>query len=185
MKKAAPWLMLAGVLMIAVLAMRLQGRLWMCACGYVVPWCGDINSSGSSQHLFDPYTFTHVIHGFLFIGFVQFLWPKVRTSWKVAGAMALEALWEVIENSTYIIERYRSQTISLGYTGDTIVNSFGDLVGCAVGILVALRLGVAKTVALAIAIEVVLLITVRDNLLLNIIMLLYPSDAIRVWQSGQ
>ena len=185
MKKAAPWLMLAGALVIGALALRMQGRLWICACGYVALWCGDINSSGNSQHLFDPYAFTHVLHGFLFLAFVYLLWPRLEESWKVAVALALEAFWEVIENSTFIIERYRSQTISLGYTGDTIVNSFGDLIACVVGVVVARRLGVAKTIVLALAIELILLATVRDNLLLNIIMLIYPSEAIRAWQSGQ
>ena len=185
MKKAAPWLMLAGTLVIGAFALRMQGRLWICACGYVELWCGDINSSGNSQHLFDPYTFTHVLHGFLFLGFVYLLWPRLEESWKVAVALALETFWEVIENSTFVIERYRSQTISLGYTGDTIVNSFGDLIACVVGVVVARWLGVAKTIVLALAIEVILLATVRDNLLLNIIMLIYPSDAIRAWQSGQ
>jgi hypothetical protein len=184
MKKAAPWLVLAGVLVIAALALRIQGRLWICKCGYVAFWCGDINSSGASQHLFDPYTFTHVIHGFLFLGLVYLLWPRLEASWKIVVAIALEALWEVIENSTIVIERYRSQTISLGYTGDTIVNTFGDLIACIVGALVARRLGAARTIALTIVIELVLLFTVRDNLLLNIIMLFYPSEAIRQWQMG-
>jgi len=177
--------MLAGALVIGTFALRVQGRLWICACGYVSFWCGDINSPGNSQHLFDPYTFTHILHGFLFFGFVCLLWPRLDGYWKTAATLALETLWEVIENSTFIIERYRSQTISLGYTGDTIVNSFGDLIACAVGVIVARWLGVAKTVILAIAIELVLLATVRDNLLLNIIMLFYPSEAIRAWQSGQ
>jgi hypothetical protein len=185
MRKALPWLTLACVLVISAVALWVQGRLWICACGYVVPWCGDINSSGNSQHLFDPYAFTHVLHGFLFLGFVQLLWPKIAESWKIAVTLGLEGVWEVIENSTYVIERYRAQTISLGYTGDTIVNSFGDLIACAVGILVARRLGVVRTVVVAIVIELALLFAIRDNLLLNIIMLLFPSEAIRAWQSGQ
>ena len=184
MRKAYPWLTLAAVLVISAVVLRLQGRLWICSCGYVAPWCGDINSAGNSQHLFDPYAFTHVLHGFLFIGFVQLLWPRIEESWKVSTALGMEALWEVIENSTYVIERYRSQTISLGYTGDTIVNSFGDLIACAAGILIARRLGVLWTIVLAVVIELVLLVTIRDNLLLNIIMLLFPSEAIRQWQSA-
>jgi hypothetical protein len=125
-----------------------------------------------------------VIHGFLFLGLAYLLWPRLEASWKIVVAIALEALWEVIENSTIVIERYRSQTISLGYTGDTIVNTFGDLIACVVGALVARRLGAARTIALTIVIELVLLFTVRDNLLLNIIMLFYPSEAIRQWQMG-
>ena len=184
MRKAYPWLGLAAILVISAIVLRLQGRLWICSCGYVALWCGDINSVGNSQHLFDPYAFTHVLHGFLFIAFVQLLRPRIEESWKVSAALGMEALWEVIENSTYVIERYRSQTISLGYTGDTIVNSFGDLIACSVGILVARRLGVLWTIVLAVVIELVLLVTIRDNLLLNIIMLLFPSEAIRQWQSA-
>ena len=184
MKKAAPWLLLGGVLLASAIALRAQGRLWICSCGYVAFWCGDINSAGNSQHLLDPYTFTHVIHGFLFIALVQLLRPRWADSWKIAGALSLEALWEVIENSSYVIERYRSQTVSLGYAGDSIVNSLGDLIACAGGVLIARRLGVGRTIALAVAIEIVLLVVVRDNLTLNIIMLLFPSDAIRAWQMG-
>jgi hypothetical protein len=184
MKKAAPWLLLGGVVLVSGIALRVQGRLWICSCGYVALWFGDISSAGNSQHLFDPYTFTHVLHGFLFIALVHLLRPKWAESWKIVGALSLEALWEVIENSTYIIERYRSETISLGYTGDTIVNSFGDLIACLVGALIARQLGVVKTVALAVAIEIALLIATRDNLTLNIIMLLFPNDTIRAWQMG-
>lgn len=184
MKKALPWLVLAGVLMAMAAYMHLQGRLWICSCGSVLAWCGDINSEGASQHLFDPYTFTHIIHGFLFIALTHLLWPRLGEAWKMVAALSLEAVWEAIENSSFIIDRYRSETIALGYTGDTVVNSFGDLIACALGIVVARRLGVARTILLALIIETVLLITVRDNLLLNIIMLLYPIDGIRTWQSG-
>jgi hypothetical protein len=98
--------------------------------------------------------------------------------------LLLEIVWEVIENSTYIINRYRSDTIAFGYTGDTIVNSLGDIVACALGVALARRLGMSRTIVLTVIIELVLLITVRDNLILNIIMLLYPIDAIRTWQLG-
>src|SRR4029434_9367412 len=130
-------------------------------------------------HLFDPYTFTHVLHGFIFLGLVQLLWPKSGHSWQLVGALSLEALWAVIANSTYVMQRYRSETVSRGYAGDSIVNSFGDLVACLAGVLIALKMVLAKTLVLTFAIEFVLLITVRDNLTLNIIMLLFPSDAIR------
>ena len=167
-----------------VLEMRQQGRLWICSCGYVLAWSGEVSGPGNSQHLFDPYTFTHVIHGFLFIALMQLLWPRLEETWKVVGALSLEAVWEAIENASYIINRYRSETVSLGYTGDTVVNAIGDVVACALGVALAKRLGVVKTIVLALAIEGILLITIRDNLLLNIIMLLFPSDTIRVWQSG-
>jgi hypothetical protein len=185
MKKTAPWLLLGGVLLICAIALRVQGRLWICSCGYVALWHTEINSAGNSQHLFDPYTFTHILHGFLFFGLVWLLWPKSERPWKLVAALSLEALWEVIENTSYVIERYRAETVSLGYTGDTIVNSFGDLIACLVGALLARKLGWARTIALAAAIEIVMLIAMRDNLTLNIIMLLFPNDAIRSWQMGK
>jgi Protein of unknown function (DUF2585) len=184
MKKLVPWLVLGGVLLFAGVMLRTQGRLWMCSCGYVRLWSGNINSGDNSQQLFDPYTFTHVIHGFLFIAIVQLLWPRMNGVWQIVSALSAEALWEVIENSNFVIQRYRSETVSLGYVGDTVLNSFGDILACAFGIVLARRLGVARTVALAFAIEAILLFTIRDNLTLNIVMLLYPVEAIRHWQLG-
>jgi uncharacterized membrane protein len=167
-----------------VVAMRLQGRLWTCSCGYVLFWSSNIYSADNSQHLFDPYTFTHIVHGFLFLGFVHLFWPRMEAMWQVATALSAEMIWEVIENSTIVIERYRSETISIGYVGDTILNSFGDLLACALGIVVARRLGLARTFVVACLIEAILLVTIRDNLLLNIIMLFFPMESIRTWQSG-
>ena len=185
MKRFLPWAVLTGVLCGMALQLRLQGRLWICACGYLLPWSADINSAGNSQHLFDPYSFTHVLHGFMFIALLHLVWPKVPEVWKIVGALSLEALWEVIENSSFIIDRYRAETISIGYTGDTILNSFGDLLSCALGAVVARKVGVVKTVVLAFIIEGVLLLSIRDSLLLNIIMLIYPIEVLKVWQAGQ
>jgi len=184
MKKSLPWLVLAGALAAMTVFLRLQGRIWTCACGYILFWSGDIHSADNSQHLFDPYTFTHVIHGFWFMGMAHLLWPRLTESWKASIALSAEALWEVIENSTIVIERYRSETISIGYTGDTILNSFGDVVACVVGAVVARKLGLVRTLILTAIIEVLLLLTIRDSLLLNIIMLFFPMDAIRAWQAG-
>jgi hypothetical protein len=185
MKKAAfPVMTLAGVLLAMAIQLRFQGRLWRCACGYIVAWSGNVNSSENSQQLFDPYSFTHVIHGFMFMGAVHLLWPRLSEVWKVVAALSLEAVWELIENTQFVINRYRSETISLGYVGDSILNSFGDILACALGAVVAWRLGVKKTLVLAVLIEAALLITIRDSLLVNIIMLLYPLDAIRQWQAG-
>ena len=167
-----------------IVVLRLQGRLWTCSCGYVLFWAQNINSADNSQHLFDPYTFTHLVHGFLFAGLVYLLLPQLTGAWNFAVALSAEMLWEAIENTTVIIERYRSETVSIGYVGDTILNSVGDLLACVLGIIIARRLGLWRTVVVAFVIELVLLVTVRDNLLLNIIMLFYPVDAIRVWQTG-
>jgi Protein of unknown function (DUF2585) len=182
--KKAPWLVLIAVLLAMTVAMRIQGRMWTCSCGYVHAWSGDINSADNSQQFLDPYTWTHVIHGFMFIGMMHLLWPHLNEVWKLVGALSLEALWEAIENTNYIINRYRSETIALGYTGDTILNSFGDVLACALGAILARRIGLVRTIGLAFLIEAILLIAVRDNLSLNIVMLLYPIDAIRRWQLG-
>jgi hypothetical protein len=184
LKKALPWLVMIVVFVGLVVALRLQGRLWTCSCGYILFWSGNINSADNSQQLFDPYSFTHVVHGFLFFGIVYLFWPRLERIWQFAIGLSAEMVWEAIENSTVIIDRYRSETISIGYVGDTILNSFGDLLACALGMVVARRLGLGRTLALAFAIEAVLLIMVRDNLLLNIIMLFFPMDGIRAWQAG-
>jgi hypothetical protein len=184
MKKLLPWAALIGALCGMVVQLRLQGRLWTCACGYIRAWSGDINSADNSQHFFDPYTFTHLLHGFMFIALVHLLWPRMPEVWKIVSALSVEALWEVIENSAFVIERYRAETIAIGYTGDTILNSFGDILACGLGVVVARKLGVARTLVLAGLLEVVLLIFIRDGLLLNIIMLIYPIEALKVWQAG-
>jgi hypothetical protein len=184
MKKYLPWLVLGGVLCAMTIQLRLLGRLWSCACGFMSVWAGNVNSAENSQQLFDPYSFTHVLHGFMFFGAVHLLWPHLSTVRKMVATLSIEALWEVIENTPFIIERYRSETVSIGYTGDTILNSFGDIAACALGAVVARQLGVVKTLVLAAMIEAALLVTIRDSLLLNIIMLIYPVDALRVWQAG-
>ena len=184
MKKAMPWLLLSLVLLGMAAQLRIQGRFWICACGYVIPWSGDIHSPDNSQQLFDPYSFTHVLHGFMFFGLIALVAHRLSRTWQFVTALSIEAVWEVIENSSFIINRYRAATISLGYTGDTILNSFGDLVSCTLGILVARRLGLKRTLLLALAIEIGMLFLIRDNLFLNIVMLVYPIEAIKAWQSG-
>jgi hypothetical protein len=173
-----------------------QGRLWWCACGYLWLWSGDAWGSHNSQHLFDPYTFTHVLHGIVLCGLLAWCLPRLSPPWRFCLAVSIEALWEVFENSAFIIERYRAATISLGYQGDTIVNSLGDILAFGVGYALARRLGFKNSlvlfvaievvlliwIVLFVAIEVVLLIWIRDSLLLNIVMLIHPIDAIKAWQ---
>jgi hypothetical protein len=184
LRRSLPWLVMIGVFLGVVVALRLQGRLWTCSCGYVLFWASNINSADNSQHLFDAYTFTHLIHGFLFVGIVHLLWPYLTEIWQFTVALSAEMVWEAIENTTFVIERYRSATVSIGYVGDTILNSVGDILACVLGIIIARRLGLWRTIILALLIELVLLVTVRDNLILNILMLFYPVEAIRVWQAG-
>jgi hypothetical protein len=161
-----------------------QGRLWLCSCGRLLPWVGDAWSADTSQQLFDPYTFTHVLHGFIFCGLLALCLPRLSWRWRLSLAISLEALWEVLENTEFIIRRYRETTAALGYTGDTVVNSLGDIAACALGFLIARRLGALRTALLFVATEVVLLFWIRDSLLLNILLLVYPSDKLRAWQAG-
>jgi hypothetical protein len=182
---AAPWLAVAAVLAATAVALRLEGRLWVCACGRLLPWVGDAWSPDTSQHLFDPYAFTHVLHGFAFAGLLALLPPRVAWRWRLVLAVALEAAWEVLENTEHVINRYREATAALGYAGDTVVNSLGDVAACAAGFLLARRLGLVKTLLVFLLTEVVLLLWIRDSLLLNILLLVYPSETLRAWQAGR
>jgi hypothetical protein len=183
-RKSLPLLAVAAVLVAAAFELRAQGRLWVCACGRVLPWVGDAWSSDTSQHLFDPYTFTHVLHGLAFCGLIAWALPRVAWRWRLVLAVSAEALWEVIENTDFVINRYREATAALGYTGDTVVNSLGDIIACTLGFLLARRLGALRSALLFLATELALLLWIRDSLVLNIILLLYPSEKIRAWQAG-
>lgn len=177
----------AAILLITILAaaqLRLQGRRWICECGAVWLWSGDVTSANNSQHLFDPYSFTHMLHGVLFWAAIARAGRPRRPEWQLWLALALEALWEVVENTEFVIQRYREATLALGYQGDTIVNSLGDLAACGLGFALARRLGWRRSLALFLITEVVLALWIRDSLILNIIMLLFPIDAIKQWQMG-
>lgn len=184
LRDALPWLAVAAVLALTAFVLRLEGRLWICACGRLLPWVGDAWSADTSQHLFDPYSFTHVLHGFAFCGLLALLLPRVGWRGRLVLAVALEAAWEVIENTAFVINRYREATAALGYNGDTIVNSLGDVAACALGFLLARRLGALRTLLVFALTEVVLLLWIRDSLLLNILLLVYPSKSLRAWQAG-
>jgi hypothetical protein len=179
-----PGLILAAVLAATAMLLHAQGRLWLCSCGYLLFWTGNAWSADNSQHFSDPYSFTHLLHGFMFCWLLWMVLPKWPLSWRFCLAISAEALWEVIENSSFVIERYRATTAALGYQGDTVVNSLGDILFCAVGFLLAERLGFRRSLALFILTEVALLVLIRDSLLLNILMLLYPLDEIKAWQTG-
>ena len=177
-----PWLALAAVLAAAVGQLRSQGRLWWCACGHLSLWSGDIWSSHNSQHLLDPYSFTHVLHGLVLCGLLAWAFPRLPPVWRLVLALSVEALWEVVENSAFIIDRYRELTIALDYQGDTIANSLGDILSCGVGFVLAGRLGFWGSLVLFCVTELVLVLWIRDSLLLNVVMLICPMDAIQAWQ---
>ena len=169
-------------ILVALVLLRLEGRLWMCACGQLKFWIADTCSSNNSQQLFDPYSFTHVLHGFLFFWLVLLLFKRLGPSWQVVVALVLEAAWEVFENTPYVINRYRTETAALGYQGDTVVNSFGDLTCAVVGFLLARWLGWWRSLVVFLLLEVVLIFWMRDSLLLEILMLIVPIDPIKSWQ---
>ena len=184
MRKAGPGFVVLALLTATALELHRQGRLWTCSCGRFTLWVGDAWSPETSQQLFDPYTFTHILHGLFFCGLLAYLLPRVSWSWRFRAAVACEALWELVENTDLVIARYRAATAALGYTGDTVVNSLGDITACALGFLLARRLGLLRSAVLFAATELVLLVWIRDSLLLNVLLLLYPSEKIRAWQAG-
>ena len=170
---------------ITALALLFMGQSFWCDSGDLSPWSAAINSSHNSQHLADPYTLTHVLHGILLYAA---LWAvagtRLSTMNRFAVAMGLEAVWEIFENTPFIIERYRFGTVSLDYYGDSIFNSLGDLLACALGFGAAAALPVWGSAVAVLAVETLLLIWIRDSLLLNVVMLVRPLESIRDWQLG-
>jgi hypothetical protein len=172
------------VLLVPLMALALwaEGRLLACACGEFRVWVGDTCSSQNSQQLFDPYSLTHILHGFLLFWLISLIFRTLSPTWQISLAAIVEALWELFENTDFVINRYREQTAALGYSGDTVVNSLGDLSCAIVGVLIARKLGWVRAVIAFLLLEVVLLIWIRDSLLLQILMLIFPVNALKVWQ---
>jgi len=182
-RRSIPWLAAAAIVLVTTVALRCEGRIWWCACGSPRPWAADVWSSHCSQHLVDAYSVTHVSHGLIFFWLFAWLLPRWRVASRLVCALALAAAWEVAENSAFVIERYRTETMSLEYLGDSVANALADVAFCALGFLAAGRLGLVRTVALFVATELLLLLWIRDNLTLNVLMLITPIDSIKAWQT--
>lgn len=172
----------AAVTVVMMVVLKAMGRVWWCQCGRLDPWSSDIWSLHNSQHLADPYLFSHVLHGVLFYGALRLVLGADRLVIRSTIAMILEAAWEIAENTPMVINRYREATISLDYFGDSVINSAGDLWACALGFWITRKLPWWGSVALFVAFEVLLLVWIRDSLIVNIIMLVAPIDGIREWQ---
>jgi hypothetical protein len=175
-------LAILAVLVVTATVEASMGRLWLGPDGHFGWLETDIWSSEQSQRVVDPYSFSHIIHGFLFYGLLWLTARRWPTSTRFLAAVALEGGWEILENSPLIIDRYRAVTIAQGYVGDSILNSLSDIVMCAGGFLLAANLRVFTSVAFVVAVELLMLFLIRDNLTLNIVMLVAPMEAIKHWQ---
>jgi Protein of unknown function (DUF2585) len=178
------WLFTFALFALAALILLSSGRPPICTCGTVKLWEGVVNGPGNSQHVSDWYSFSHVIHGFIFFGTGALILRSRPLGLRLGVAAALELAWELFENSPTVIDRYRSATIAIGYSGDSVLNSMSDGAMMVIGFLLASRLDWRITLGLAILFELFTLYVIRDNLTLNILMLIAPSDAIRLWQAG-
>ena len=176
----------AALLLVAATAalLYLMGRPLICTCGTIDFWVGQVNSSRTSQMLSDWYSPSHIVHGFLFYGALSLAarkWPIER---RFLAALTIEAAWEIVENTPMIINRYREATAALGYSGDSVLNSLSDVAMMGLGFLLDRKLPVWASVAVVLVLEVVPLIIIRDNLTLNVWMLLAPNEALKAWQTG-
>ena len=176
------------VVAVTILILKVMGRPFISNSGTVKLWHAELVSSENSQHLSDWYSFTHIVHGFLFFFLLWLISKKIPQIRKFSVgfviAVVMESIWEVIENTNFVIYRYREATIALDYFGDSIINSTADILFMSLGFMMASRLSVLASVSFVAGSELLLAIVIRDNLALNILMLIYPIDAIKEWQIG-
>lgn len=176
-------LAILATLIVVGLVELAMGREPMCTCGYISLWHGAVDSQ-NSQQMSDWYTLTHIEHGVGFFALLYLVARRLPVRVRLLVAVLVEAAWEIVENSPFIIDRYRAATISLDYYGDSVVNSAADIVAMMLGFWLARRVSVWASVAFIVVVEGMLALTIRDNLALNILMLIHPVDAVRQWQLG-
>lgn len=176
--------LVAGIIAIAAFTEYSMGRELICKCGTVLPWYGYTNGPGNSQHLSDWYTFSHIIHGFIFYGFLRLVLRKLPVQTRLVLAVLMETAWEIFENTNFTINRYRAATIALDYVGDSVINSMFDILFATLGFVLAWRWPVWLSITFIIAAETIVGYLVHDNLALNIIMLIAPLESIKSWQAG-
>ena len=177
-------LVAAGFTAATAIILYTMGQPLICKCGYVKLWHGAVISSENSQHLSDWYTPSHIIHGILFFGLFTLLFRKASLTVRLALSLALECAWEILENTDMVINRYREATISLDYFGDSVINSSADILAMVAGFFLAARLPVWASVGLIVLFEAVTTYLIRDGLALNILMLVWPLEAVKAWQGG-
>ena len=170
------------VLLLVVVSLHAEGRVFVCTCGHFAVWTSDTCSSNTSQQLLDPYSFTHVLHGFLFFWLIALLFTRMNATLAGLAGAVTQGAWEIFENTPFVIDKYRTETAALGYTGDTIVNSFGDLMCALAGFMIARKLGLRWSLIVFVLVEIFLIVWIRDSLLLQILMLVRPVEAIKLWQ---
>jgi hypothetical protein len=180
-----PWLATAGAVLGLALTLHLMGRDLICPCGYVKLWHGEIPSTEGSQHVMDWWTFSHVIHGFLFYLVLHLVVPRWSFGWRLFAATLIEVAWEVFENTAFTIERYRTSTIAFDYNGDSVLNSVADVGAMLLGFLLASRLPVWMSVAIVVAMEVFTGFFIRDGLMLNVVTFVYPAEIVLDWQRSR
>lgn len=178
-----PWLAVLSFVILTAFQLHNQDRIWWCKFGDYALWSSDAWGRHNSQHLFDPYSLTHLLHGVLYFWLINLIFRKTPFVWQFTLAIFVECAWEILENTNQIIEHYRTATLALEYYGDSIANSLGDILSSAIGFIIARKLKFPRSIILFLLIEAILLIWIHDSLLLNIVMLIRPIDAVKQWQS--